>query len=201
MMDLLSAMLQQSTAGGIPAGEIKVCTVSGAGTSAVNGDYYTDSANPTAIAKHVSNNYWIRIGQYHIGEGLYSYMIYDSVTAGQHYYEWFCTESLNCNTIDITNGASPAPTCTRGSEIACLVYHAGTTSCNGVYKTHYLNASTAKHVFDNVYLCGIMGPPDYGVLAPNDYGTEQYYIWSASSSIPLTSNIANGSSPAAIIYN
>lgn len=190
-----------------PEGETLVCTISGAGTSAVNGDYYTDANHPACVAKHVSQNYWIRINQYHMGSpafDYYSYMIYDSPTTGTHYYEWYCVDSLTCSSIGITNGASPAPTSTRGSEIHAVVCHAGSTLCNGVYKTSSLGGGVlAEYTFNTPHqlIVGTLGPPDYNVITEHQDGSYAEYRWSASSSIPLISDVIGGNSPGAIIYN
>ena len=209
-MQLLAQLLGQQSSGGNtpPAGETLVCTISGAGTSAVNGDYYTDANNPSAVAKHVSNNYWIRISQINMGTpyfDYYSYVISNNPTGGTNYYEWYCIDSLNASAGHIRpigSGSGSNTICTRSSNVQAVVYHAGSNIVNGVYLTHYSNGATAKHAFNDFYLCGTLGPPDYGVLAPNDYGTSPYYLWNMSSSIPLTAiSNPNGATPLAIIYN
>lgn len=185
-----------------PEGAIKVCTLSGAGTSGVNGDYYTDSNNPSFVAKHVSNNYWIKIAQYHMGEGdLYSYCVYNNVNqgAGSLMYEWYCSDGLTNSAIRTVSGTSPAPSCVKNNEIFCIIQSAGNNAVNGVYVKVQNYSYMSKHVFSNYWVQSEMSP-DRITLRNSDtvYNDSTLMYYANSSNIYEWFNTSNGTSPAPI---
>jgi hypothetical protein len=92
---------------------VRICTVSGAGDSSINGDYYAYNVND-AVAKHETNDrYILFIPNEHNGN-TDAYVIYASSTHGysqNNLCSWLASSGFNPNSEDIYYVATlPKPT-------------------------------------------------------------------------------------------